>query len=59
MQYKEKSPNHFLRAFAVIQDWVQDKGRESTVDVLIKVCKECGIHPDNVVAAYREQIDIQ
>ena len=59
VQYKEKSLDHFIRAYAVIQDWVQDKGREATVDVLINVCEQCSIHRDNVEAAYRQQIAFQ
>ena len=54
--YKSNFSNNFLRACAVIEDWMLAKGREATVDVLMRVCEQCSIHRDNVEAAYRQQI---
>ncbi|XP_065831023.1 uncharacterized protein [Oscarella lobularis] len=59
VQYRENYHSHFLRAMAVIEDWMRAKGREATVHVLIKVCEQCSIHRDNVEAAYRQQVALQ
>ena len=54
-QYKEKSDENFIRAMMIIEDWVAKRGREATANALIEACEECGIHKDNIEAAYREK----
>ena len=54
-QYKEKSNESFLLAMMAIEDWVAECGRKATVIALIRACEECGIHRDNIEAAYKEK----
>ena len=55
-QYKEKSNESFLLAMMVIEDWMSECGRKATVIALIRACEECGIHRDNIEAAYKEKV---
>ena len=55
-QYKEKSDENLIRAMMIIEDWVAQCGREATVNALIRACEECGIHRDNIEAAYKDKL---
>ncbi|XP_065842820.1 uncharacterized protein [Oscarella lobularis] len=52
-QYREKSDENLVRAMMVIEDWVEECGREATVNALIQACNECGIHTDSIKAALK------
>ena len=56
MQYKEKCDDNFVRAVMVIEDWAEERGREATVDALLKACEKCGIHRDSIEAAYKKEL---
>ncbi|XP_065834472.1 uncharacterized protein [Oscarella lobularis] len=55
-QYKEKSDENLVRAMMVIEDWVAERGRGATVTALIQACEKCGIHRDNIEAAYKANV---
>ncbi|XP_065839397.1 uncharacterized protein [Oscarella lobularis] len=54
--YKERSDDNFLRAMMVVEDWEAERGREATVDALLKACEKCGIHRDSIEAAYKKEL---
>ena len=54
-QYKGKSDDNFLRAMMVMEDWIAECGQKATANALIRACEECGIHRDNIEAAYKEK----
>ena len=54
--YKEKFDDDFLRSMMVIEDWAAESGPEATVNTLLEACKKCGIHRNNIEAAYKEEL---